>query len=152
MALGGEPLTRRIGSEARVMALGIGLWLLGLAVFLLPEHWTLYTGMLGFCAGMFLLHGRLSGHVNHRFERYRGVVNGFYISSYYLGGSFGSWLVPLIHRNLGWTPMLAVLTLLVFAAAAGLFAMLRSEAAAQADVRGRRRAPHPGQPRTRKGH
>jgi len=135
MALGGEPLSRRIGSEARVLALGIVIWLLGLALFWLPERWTLYAGMLGFCAGMFLLHGRLSGHVNQRVQRYRGVVNGLYISCYYLGGSLGSWLVPLMHRELGWQPMLVVLATLVAAAAAALSRMLRAETATPQEAR-----------------
>jgi YNFM family putative membrane transporter len=128
MALGGEALKRRIGSEQRLLMLGVGCYLAGVSMFAIPGAAGLYAGMFAFCAGMFLIHGRLSGHVNERAGAYRGIVNGLYISSYYLGGSLGAWLLPLTYRGLGWPVLLAALAAGIAAAGLGLRAMLRAEA------------------------
>jgi YNFM family putative membrane transporter len=129
-ALGGQALSARIGSERRLLALGIGAYLAGIGTFVPAAEEALYLGMLAFCGGMFLIHGRLSGHVNHLAERYRGIVNGLYIGTYYFGGSLGAWLVPWVYGTWGWHAMLAVLASAVLAAAFSLDAMLRSENAA----------------------
>lgn len=127
MALGGQTLSRWIGSERGLLQLGAVVYLLGIGSFLPAVETALYLGMLAFCGGMFLIHGRLSGHVNHLAERYRGIVNGLYISVYYFGGSLGAWLVPWFYGTWGWTSMLALLAVSVVVAAINLGAMLRSE-------------------------
>jgi MFS transporter, YNFM family, putative membrane transport protein len=126
VTLGGAWLSRRAGSEARLMSLGIGFYLAALLCFTPPAELALFLGMPVFCAGMFLIHGRLSGHVNQLADRYRGIVNGIYIAVYYFGGSLGSWLVPLAYKVWGWHAMLLLLATGMLAAALSLGGMLRA--------------------------
>lgn len=127
LALGGQRLAGWLGSEGRTLGAGLALYATGLACFALPAAAALYAGMFAFCAGMFLVHGRLSGHVNQMASRHRGMVNGFYIAAYYLGGSLGSWATPALQRNLGWGPLLGVLALVMAVAAGSLFRLMRAE-------------------------
>ena len=128
LALGGQRVAGWLGSEGRTLGLGLAFYAAGLACFALPAAAALYGGMFAFCAGMFLVHGRLSGHVNHMATRHRGVVNGFYIAAYYLGGSLGSWAAPTVQRSLGWGALLAMLALVMAVAAGSLVRLLREPA------------------------
>lgn len=111
VSLGSQSICEAVGSEARALGLGIGLYASGLMLFALPSVTGHYLAMFLFCGGMFLVHTRLSGQVNHLNEHHRGVVNGLYIAAYYLGGSLGVWLPTLIYRQGGWEIFLAVLGL-----------------------------------------
>lgn len=124
VTLGGQGLARRLGSQPRALGLGGALYGASLLVFALAQPTAVYLGMLAFCAGMFLIHGLLSGQVNHWATESRGVVNGLYLAAYYLGGSLGSWLAPLIYREWGWEALLILLGGLVLGAALSLGRML----------------------------
>ena len=128
VTLGGPWLRGRARSEAQLLGLAVGLYALGLAAFAIPRAAAIYLGMFAFCAGMFLIHGRLSGQVNQHMRRHQGLVNGIYIASYYLGGVIGSWLAPATYRGLGWEPLLGLLALSLAAMAIGLTRMLRRTA------------------------
>jgi YNFM family putative membrane transporter len=125
VTLGGETLLRRIGTEPRVLAVGIGLYALALAVFAVPLPAALHLGMFAFCGGMFLIHGRLAGHVNQLARCHQGLVNGLYIAVYYLGGTLGTWTAPLVYRDGGWAGLLILLATALVAAGAALILMLR---------------------------
>ena len=125
VTLGGQALSRRVGSEIRVLGAGIALYAAALGIFADNRAAALYLGMVVFCAGMFLIHGRLSGHLNHLATRSHGIVNGLYITLYYLGGSLGSWVAPLVYRNSDWSSLLLLLGLAVAAAGLSLALMAR---------------------------
>lgn len=105
-----------LGSESRTLFLGITIFACGLLVFL-PQNLAIdFIAMFVFCGAMFLVHTSLSGQVNHLSETHKGVVNGIYIASYYLGGSAGSWLATLIYSHYGWFAFIASLVAMVFIA------------------------------------
>ena len=113
VSLGAQRIRDRLRTEPRTLALGIGLYALGLTLLALPSVPGTYVAMFAFCGGMFLVHTRLAGQVNHLSERHRGVVNGIYIAAYYLGGSLGSWLPALVYRRGGWDLFLGALGLVL---------------------------------------
>lgn len=110
-----------LGSEARVYMAGVGLYGAGLALFALPSIAGIFAAMFVFCGGMFLVHTRLSGEVNHLAHQHKGVVNGIYIAAYYLGGTLGSWLPAELYRHLGWGPFLWLLGGMLGVVALGLW-------------------------------
>lgn len=106
-----------LGSESHTLFLGMLVFSVGLLVFLPQDIVSNFIAMFIFCGGMFLVHTSLSGQVNHLSEGHKGVVNGSYIASYYLGGSAGSWLATLIFSHYGWTVFIIVLAAFIGIAA-----------------------------------
>jgi YNFM family putative membrane transporter len=113
-------IRQALGSEARVYLAGAVLYGGGLGLFALPSIGGVYLAMFVFCGGMFLLHTRLSGEVNHLAHEHKGVANGIYIAAYYLGGALGSWLPAELYRHLGWSVFLWILGGVLLLAAASL--------------------------------
>ena len=128
VSLNTERIRHWLNAEGPLYGLGLGLYALGVSLFALPGLGGIYLAMFIFCGGMFLIHTRLSGQVNQMGGPYRGVVNGLYIASYYVGGSLGSWLAVAIYRALGWEPFLVAVILVLALAGYGLRGMLRLEA------------------------
>lgn len=108
VSLGSHGIRERLGSEGRALGLGIGLYAGGLLLFAPPSVTGHYLAMFLLCGGMFLVHTRLSGQVNHLTGKHQGVVNGLYIAAYYLGGSLGAWLPAVLYRQGGWGTCLGV--------------------------------------------
>jgi len=127
VSLNTERLSHWCRAEGPLYTLGLGLYALGVGLFALSGMGGTYLAMFAFCGGMFLIHTRLSGQINQMGGTYRGVVNGIYIASYYLGGSLGSWLAVAIYRSLGWEPFLMAVALVLALAGYGLNGMLRRE-------------------------
>jgi YNFM family putative membrane transporter len=125
VSLNATRFAAQLGSELRVYLLGLVLYGTGLLVFALPSIAGVYLAMFVFCAGMFLLHTRLSGQLNHLGHEHKGVVNGVYIASYYFGGALGSWLPALLYRHAGWQPFLWVLVAVLALAAWSMARLLR---------------------------
>jgi YNFM family putative membrane transporter len=125
VALNAAGLRRRFGSEGRLYLFGMLLYGLGLALFSLRAFAGIYLAMFAFCGGMFLIHTRLSGHVNQLARAGKGVVNGVYIAAYYLGGALGSWLPNELYRRAGWGPFLLVVAAMLLLAGLFLGWMLR---------------------------
>ena len=128
VTLSGQQITELINSERRLFTIGVLVYGIGIACYSVEHPAAIYLGMFPFCAGMFLLHGRLSGHVNHLSRRHHGVVNGLYIASYYMGGTIGSWAAPEVYRLWGWAALLSLLALALCGAATGLVFMFRQTA------------------------
>lgn len=125
ISLNAARVQRVLGSEGRTYLLGMGLYGAGLGLFTLTSTVGIYLAMFAFCGGMFLIHTRLSGQVNHLGGPYKGVVNGVYIAAYYFGGSLGSWLPAEVYRHMGWGPFLLCVASVLALAGAGLLAMMR---------------------------
>ncbi len=126
MALVSDRLVTRLGSERAVLILGVAINVVGMTLYLLPSVPVLFALMLALAAGMFLIHATLSGYLNHAAREHKGVVNGIYVSVYYLSGTLGSWLPMVMYQYLGWRDTLLIfigLTLL----AGGFFRRLVRE-------------------------
>jgi YNFM family putative membrane transporter len=125
VTLNAARFARQLGSERRVYGLGLLFYGGGLLAFSLPSIGGIYASMFVFCAGMFLLHTRLSGQMNHLGHEHKGVVNGIYIASYYFGGALGSWLPAELYRYAGWQWFLGLLLLVLGLAGWNLLRLLR---------------------------
>ena len=113
-------LIRTFGSVRRALLLGLGANAVGLLIYTLPSTRVLFATMFIFAASMFFIHAVLSGLANERATEHKGVVNGLYVSVYYLSGSLGSGLAGYAYLALGWEILVPVSLLLL--AGAALFA------------------------------
>ena len=117
IAILSERMIRAIGGVRRALLTGLGVNFIGLAAYLLPNIPALFATMFIFAAGMFSIHAALSGLVNERATEHKGVVNGLYVSVYYLSGALGSWLPGYVYQYSGWTTFLYLSALLLATAA-----------------------------------
>ncbi|MDX1799538.1 MAG: MFS transporter [Marinobacter sp.] len=116
VALLARRLVRLLRSERRVVLTGLIVYLVATLCFLTPSIPVLFVSMFVFCAGMFTVHSVLPGLVNQLAPDYRGVVNGLYLSAYYLGGTIGSFLPGLLLSSGGWSLFIAGLVAVLVAA------------------------------------
>jgi YNFM family putative membrane transporter len=110
-------LGRRLGGERAGLLLGLGVHATGLAMLFFVGFYGLVAAMFLLAGGFFLIHALLSGLANHLASEHRGVVNGLYVSVYYLSGALGSWLPGYLYDGLSWQGMIALFLVLLGACA-----------------------------------
>lgn len=113
IAIFSDALIHALGGVRRALLAGLCVCLLGLAAYLSPNIPALFATMFIFAAGMFSIHAALSGLVNERATEHKGVVNGLYVSVYYLSGALGSWLPGYVYQFAGWTTFMFLSALLL---------------------------------------
>ncbi|MFV2032846.1 MAG: MFS transporter [Gammaproteobacteria bacterium] len=108
VAIFNQRIMTRIGNDKRGLLIGLLLNAAGLLAFLVTDFTVLLVMMFGFAAGFFFIHSTLSGLVNHLAREHKGVVNGLYVSIYYISGALGSWLPGYLYDRVGWNSLILV--------------------------------------------
>ncbi len=93
---------------AGILILGISLLLL-----LISSITTVLITLFSLSAAMFFVHTIAANKVNQIAVENKGIVNGLYISSYYAGGTIGSYAPGLIYEHYDWPMYIAALTSVV---------------------------------------
>ncbi len=119
-----ERIIRLIGDDKKALLIGLALHTIGMIAYLVSDLVVLYFVMFAFAAGFFFIHSTLSGLVNHLAIEHRGVVNGLYVSIYYISGALGSWLPAYLYGWIGWDNLIIVFAA-VLAVTAWLIVKLR---------------------------
>lgn len=104
-----ETLSKFLGDDRRGLMLGVTMNGIGLLSYLLTDFSILFVMMFCFAGGFFFIHSTLSGLVNHLATEHKGVVNGLYVSIYYLSGALASWLPGFVYDEFGWTVVIILL-------------------------------------------
>ncbi|MGR3914790.1 MAG: MFS transporter [Gammaproteobacteria bacterium] len=125
IAVFSERLSRAFGGVSRALLAGLAINAAGLLAFALPQVAAWFAGMLVFAGGMFFIHAVLSGLVNDLATEHKGVVNGLYVSVYYVSGALGSWLPGYLYLRWSWNALLGA-SLLALAVAAVFAAKIRA--------------------------
>jgi len=115
-AFGAMRLVRLLGSEMHAVAAGVVAVIAAVMVLLPASLAATWTGVFIMCGGMFLAHAVLPGYLNSLSSGNLGLVNGVYLSVYYLGGTMGTYFPGFIYRSLGWGPYILCMTALLLAA------------------------------------
>jgi YNFM family putative membrane transporter len=102
-----------IGSETKTMLLGLLIFLVGLQLFNITSFKVMFASMFVFCLGMFTAHTIAAGLVNKLAKEYKGITNGLYLSSYYAGGTLGTFVPGFFFQYLGWHAFLVFLGLVL---------------------------------------
>ena len=101
-------ISTRLADERSGLLLGLALHTLGMAMLLFVDFAGLVAMMFFLAGGFFLIHALLSGLANHLASEHRGVVNGLYVSVYYLSGALGSWLPGYLYEAVAWHGMIVL--------------------------------------------
>lgn len=118
MAIG--PLLRFFGSTKRFLLTASALFMCSFATMAFPSVWMLFGGLWLVATGQFLVHSICPGLIN-RLSTQSGqcdcsMVNGLFLSVYYIGGVLGSLIPAFIYGNHGWLACYACMqTVLVMA-------------------------------------
>ena len=110
-------LIRAFGNIRRALLAGLAANAVGLIAYALSDTVVLFATMVVFASGMFFIHAVLSGLVNELATEHKGVVNGLYVSVYYLSGALGSWLPGYVYLGLGWEILVLLSALMLFGVA-----------------------------------
>ncbi len=70
-----------------------------------------------FAGGFFFIHTTLSGLVNHLAKEHKGVVNGLYVSIYYVSGALATWIPGFVYDDFGWNAVMLVFVVLLLISA-----------------------------------
>ena len=108
-----ESISKLFADERRGLLLGLTIHAFGLMMLLFVALQGLIVTMFFLAAGFFLIHALLSGLANHLAREHKGVVNGLYVSIYYLSGALGSWLPGYLYEGLEWHGMILVFMLIL---------------------------------------
>lgn len=100
-----------LGGVRPTLFCGTLLVIAGLLSYFDERLIVLFTMMLAYAAGIFLIHSTLSGYLNQISREHKGVVNGIYVSVYYISGTLGSLLPFPLYQATGWQ-----ITLVIFIA------------------------------------
>ena len=100
-------------SSQNTLIIGSTIFLMVLQIFYAESFWVIFWGMILFCIGNFIVHACASAFVNKMADDHKGIANGLYVSFYYAGGAFGSFLPGLVYMNKGWSWFLMVNSIVI---------------------------------------
>lgn len=101
---------RLLGGEMRAVLLGLAIFLLITPVFAVAGTGLAFACMFVFCGGMFQVHSTAPGLLQRVAGNHRGVVNGLYLSFYYVGGAVGTSAPGIVYEHFGWEVFVLLLT------------------------------------------
>jgi YNFM family putative membrane transporter len=104
-----KKIKKLIPKTSNILRLGIVIYIIGLLLLLQDGYIWKLVYMFIFCLGMFTFHSTATGYINKIADKNKSMVNGLYISSYYLGGTAGSILPGIFYAHYGWSGFIAFL-------------------------------------------
>ncbi len=115
VSLNTRKIIRFFGNESDAVRVGVILFFIGTSLFFIKDYKVMFAAMFVFCAGLFMTHSLLSGFVNKMSFENKAIANGMYISFYYMGGTFGSFIPGFFFEKYGWSGFLFFLqAMLIF--------------------------------------
>ena len=108
--LGGRAIDRY--GHGQVLALAIGLALLGELITLVPSLWAVVIGLAAVCSGMFIAQAAANSHIGHAAQHSTALAVGLYVTFYYVGGSVGATLPGYVWALGGWPACVALFALM----------------------------------------
>ncbi|MFT5503950.1 MAG: YNFM family putative membrane transporter [Gammaproteobacteria bacterium] len=106
-------VSRKFKDDRKALLFGLLSLFIGLVSFLVVDFYGFLVMMFLFSGGFFFIHASLSGMSNHYAKEHKGVVNGLYVSVYYVSGALGSWLPAYYYEWAGWNSLVMVFCLLL---------------------------------------
>jgi MFS transporter, YNFM family, putative membrane transport protein len=106
-----SPLAGRLSariSRRALIAAGLGVAMLGMALTLIPLLPVLVASLFVLCGGMFTAQAVAPAYVNTTARHNKGGAGALYIAFYYIGGSLGAVLPGFAWQAYGWPGVTAV--------------------------------------------
>ncbi|MEE4241159.1 MAG: MFS transporter [Desulfopila sp.] len=115
VSLNSRRIIKYFGNESDAIRAGIIIFFIGTTLFFIQDYRVMFGAMFVFCTGLFMAHSLLSGFVNKLSSEKKAIANGVYISFYYMGGTFGSFIPGYFFEKYGWNGFLvSLLAMLLF--------------------------------------
>ncbi len=108
--LAGKAIT--VWSQSLTIAIGISLMVIATLLMLVNNLVTIIVGLLILSFGFFFAHSTLNAWVSKRAKFAKASASGLYFTSYYVGGSLGSFYLGFFWHYWGWSGVI-VGTLLI---------------------------------------
>ncbi len=110
-----KPLSALFGSVSRLLLFGAAFYFLALLTLIPASLAVLFFAIWFLAIGEFIVHSLSPGLINQlgtkSHECDRGMVNGLFLSCYYMGGVIGSVVPGFLYSAFGWPAFLACLFL-----------------------------------------
>jgi len=125
--LTGSALTPWVGwavsrfGRRRFMVRVIAIWIVGIALTLLPSLWLIILGLAISAACGLICQAISTGYVTITAKAGRSSAVGLYVTSFYIGGSFGAALGGLAWTLAGWPACVALVAAMLLLMAAIVF-------------------------------
>jgi len=120
VALLSRKIVRFFGNDIKTILLGGSFYTLVILFFLSESLAVIFSMMFLLCIGMFTVHSIATGLANSMKESQKGLTSGMYLTFYYIGGAFGSFVPSVIYTRFGWQSVIILFSILL----SFVFAML----------------------------
>ncbi len=101
--------------ELRTIIFGIFVVILSTAFFINSDPFILFIMVFFLCIGMFITHTVSTRLANSMRETQKAITSGMYLTFYYIGGTLGTILPPMVYTNFGWhITIMMFITILFF--------------------------------------
>lgn len=93
-------------NEINTVLFGLVLFLFITIFLVIKDILILFLLIFLFCLGMFTVHSVSTGLANSMKESQKSLTSGMYLTFYYLGGAFGSYIPSIIYEKFGWNSVI----------------------------------------------
>jgi MFS transporter, YNFM family, putative membrane transport protein len=93
-------------NEINTVLFGLVLFLFITMFLIIKDILILFLLIFLFCLGMFTVHSVSTGLANSMKASQKSLTSGMYLTFYYLGGAFGSYIPSIIYEKLGWNSVI----------------------------------------------
>lgn len=93
-------------NEINTILFGLILFLFITIFLVIKDILILFLLIFLFCLGMFTVHSVSTGLANSMKTSQKSLTSGMYLTFYYLGGAFGSYIPSIIYENFGWNSVI----------------------------------------------
>ncbi len=113
VSLNAKKIIKFFGNELNTILAGLLLFLI-ITLFLMSKNIiTIFLLIFLFCLGMFTVHTVSTGVANTLKESQKSLTSGMYLTFYYLGGAFGSFIPSIIYERFGWDVLIYIFSLIL---------------------------------------
>ena len=93
-------------NEINTVLFGLVLFLFITIFLVIKDILILFLLIFLFCVGMFTVHSVSTGLANSMKASQKSLTSGMYLTFYYLGGAFGSYIPSIIYEKFGWNSVI----------------------------------------------
>lgn len=93
-------------NEINTVLFGLILFLFITIFLVIKNILILFLLIFLFCLGMFTVHSVSTGLANSMKASQKSLTSGMYLTFYYLGGAFGSYIPSIIYEKFGWNSVI----------------------------------------------
>ncbi len=113
VSLNSRKIIKFFKNELNTILVGILFFILITSTLIVENVLVVFLLIFLFCLGMFTVHSVSTGLANSMKESQKSLTSGMYLTFYYLGGAFGSFIPSVIYENYSWDIMIYLLCIVL---------------------------------------